>query len=223
MVAKFGPKICGELDVGSDGEWLVTNGLGGVACGTVTGILTRRYHGLLIAAVPEQGRVLLVSKAEEVVRYAGRDYALGANRWSRGAVEPQGFRYIEKFCLAGSVPVWRYACADAVLEKRVWMQDGANTTFVRYELIYASAPADLEVKVLLNYRDIHETPHADGWKTSITAVPQGLRVVAPEGANPIFALSDVAKADARDEWYPKYELALELEGGLCDRADHLAA
>ena len=223
IVVKFGPEICGASDVGSEREWLVTNGLGGFACGTVTGILTRRYHGLLIAAVPEQGRVLLVSKAEEVVRYAGRDYALGANRWSTGAVEPQGFRYIEKFYLAGSVPVWRYACAEAVLEKRVWMQDGANTTFVRYELIYASAPADLEVKVLVNYRDIHETTHADGWKTSITAVPQGLRVVARQGAIPIFALSDVAKADARGEWYRNYDLVVDRERGLDDREDHLLA
>src|ERR1700730_8725821 len=115
----MGPEICGSLDIGTDREWLGTNGLGGFACGTVTGVLTRRYHALLIAAVPELGLVLLVSKAGEVVRYAGRDYALGANRWSSGSVEPQGFRFIEKFHLAGSIPVWRFACADAVLESRV--------------------------------------------------------------------------------------------------------
>ena len=223
IVVKFGPEICGALDAGTEREWLVTNGLGGFACGTVTGILTRRYHGLLIASVPEQGRVLLVSKAEEIVRYAGRDYALGANRWSSGAVEPQGFRFIEKFYLAGSVPVWRFACADAVLEKRVWMQDGANTTFIRYQLIYGSAPADLEVKVLVNCRDIHATTHAHGWKTSVTSIPHGLRVVARDGAIPIYVLSDVAEPDARVEWYRNYDLAAERERGLDDREDHLLA
>ena len=223
IVVKFGPEICGSLDIGTEREWLVTNGLGGFGCGTVTGVLTRRYHGLLIAAVPELGRVLLVSKADEVLRYAGRDYALGANRWSSGAVKPQGFRFIEQFHLSGSIPVWRFACADAVFERRVWMQDGSNTTFIRYELAYASAPAELEVKVLVNHRDIHATTQADDWKTSVTSVPRGLCVVAREGAIPVYLLSDVAQAEARGEWYRNYDLAAERDRGLDDREDHLLA
>jgi predicted glycogen debranching enzyme len=223
IVVKFGPEICGSLDIGTEREWLVTNGLGGFGCGTVTGVLTRRYHGLLIAAVPELGRVLLVSKAEEVLRYAGRDYALGANRWSSGTVEPQGFRFIEQFHLAGSIPVWRFACADAVFERRVWMQDGTNTTFIRYELAYASAPAELEVKVLVNYRDIHAKTQANEWKTSVTSAPRGLCVAAREGAIPVYLLSDVAQAEARGEWYRNYDLAAERDRGLDDREDHLLA
>ncbi len=223
IVVNFGPEICGSLDTGSEREWLVTNGLGGFACGTLTGVLTRRYHGLLIAAAPEIGRVLLVSKAEEVLRYAGRDYALGANRWSSGAVEPQGFRFLERFHLAGSIPVWRFACADAVLEKRVWMQDGANTTFLRYEFAYASASAELEVKILVNHRDIHATTRADHWKTSVTSVSRGLCVAAREGAPPIYLLSDAAAAEARGEWYRNYDLAEERDRGLDHREDHLLA
>jgi len=223
IVVKFGSEICGSLDAGSEREWLATNGLGGFASGTVTGILTRRYHGLLIAAVPELGRVLLIPKAEETLRYAGRDYAMGANRWSSGTVEPQGFRLIEQFRLAGSVPVWRFACADAIFEKRVWMQDGANTTFIRYELVYASAPAELEIKILVNYRDIHATTQAGDWKTSVTPVSGGLCVVAREGAIPVYLLSDVAQGEARGEWYRNYDLAEERERGLDHREDHLLA
>src|SRR5690242_13342170 len=223
MVVKLGPEICGSADTANEREWLVTNGLGGFACGTISGILTRRYHGLLIASVPERGRVLLVSKAEEMLRYAGREYALGANRWSSGAVEPEGFRYIEQFHLAGSIPVWRIACADAVLEKRIWMQDGANTTFVRYELAYGSQPAGLEVKVLVNDRDIHATTKAGDWKTTVTPVPGGLSFAAREGATRLYLLSDVAQAEAREEWYRNYELAMESERGLDDREDHLLA
>jgi predicted glycogen debranching enzyme len=223
IVIKFGSEICGSLDVGNEREWLATNGLGGFASGTVTGVLTRRYHGLLIAAAPELGRVLLIPKAEEILRYAGRDYALGANRWSSGSVEPQGFRLIEQFRLAGSVPVWRFACADAIFEKRVWMQDGANTTFIRYELVYASEPAELEIKILVNYRDIHATTQAGDWKTSVTPVPGGLCVVAREGAIPVYLLSDVAQGEARSEWYRNYDLAVERERGLDHREDHLLA
>jgi predicted glycogen debranching enzyme len=223
IVVKFGSEICGSLDVGSEREWLATNGLGGFASGTVTGVLTRRYHGLLIASLPERGRVLLVSKAEEILRYAGRDYALGANRWSTGTVEPKGFLSIEQFRLAGSVPVWRFACADAIFEKRVWMEDGANTTFIRYELLYASGPTELEVKILVNYRDIHATTQAADWKTSVTPVPGGLCVVAREGATPVYLLSDAAQAEPRREWYRNYDLAAERERGLDHREDHLLA
>lgn len=223
IVVKFGSEICGSLDVGSEREWLATNGLGGFASGTVTGVLTRRYHGLLIASLPERGRVLLVSKAEEILHYAGRDYALGANRWSTGTVEPKGFLSIEQFRLAGSVPVWRFACADAIFEKRVWMQDGANTTFIRYELLYASGPAELEVKILVNDRDIHATTQAGDWKTSVTPVPGGLCVVAREGATPVYLLSDTAQAEPRREWYRNYDLAAERERGLDHREDHLLA
>jgi predicted glycogen debranching enzyme len=223
IVVKFGSEICGSLDVGSEREWLAANGLGGFACGAVTGALTRRYHGLLIASLPDRGRVLLISKAEEILRYAGRDYALSANRWWSGSVEPQGFRFIEQFRLAGSLPVWRFACADAIFEKRVWMQDGSNTTFVRYELLYASGPAELETKVLVNDRDIHSTTQAGDWNTSMTPVPGGLCVVAREGAVPVYLLSDAAQAEARGEWYRNYDLSMERERGLDDCEDHLLA
>jgi predicted glycogen debranching enzyme len=223
IAVKLGPEICGSFEVGSEREWLVTNGLGGFACGTVTGALTRRYHGLLMAALADRGRVLLVSKAEEILRYTGREYALGANRWSSGVIKPQGFRFIERFHLAGSIPVWRFACADAILEKRVWMQDGANTTFVRYELLYGCAAAELELKVLVNDRDLHATTDAGDWNATVTAVAQGLRVVARDGAPPVYLLSDGAQAEPRCEWYRNYELPVERARGLNDREDHLLA
>src|ERR1700722_7135599 len=133
-VVDFGGDICGSPESATSREWLVTNGLGGYASGTISGILTRRYHGLLIAALePPGGRTLLVSKLDEIVAYDGRSFELGANRWADGSVAPTGFRFIERFRLEGTMPVWTFVCADAVIEKRVWMQDGANTTFVRYE------------------------------------------------------------------------------------------
>jgi len=223
IVVHFGPEICGTCESATEREWLVTNGRGGFACGTVAGIQTRRYHGLLIASLPQIGRTLLVSRVEEVLRYAGNEYALSANRWASGSVEPQGFRTIQEFRLAGSVPVWRFACADAVLEKRVWMQDNANTTFIRYNLIYGSAPAQLEVKILVNCRDIHHTTRGAEWKTAVTQVPGGLRVAAREGATPVYLLSDVGQAEARQEWYRDYDLPAERERGLDDHEDHLLA
>ena len=63
LVVDLGPEICGSLETAAEREWLVTNGLGGFASGTVAGLLTRRYHGLLVAALDSpQSRALLVSK-----------------------------------------------------------------------------------------------------------------------------------------------------------------
>ena len=119
----FGRDVCGDLAAAGRREWLVTNGIGGYASGTLAGLLTRRYHGLLIAALePPVGRTLLVTRLDETASYGGGDYALYANRWQGGLVEPPGFHYLERFHLEGTTPVWTFACADALLEKRVWMQ-----------------------------------------------------------------------------------------------------
>jgi hypothetical protein len=137
-VIDFGRDTCGNLIAAEAREWLVTNGIGGFACGTVAGTLTRRYHGLLVAALPSRWhRTLLVSKIEEVVEYHGQVYALGANRWAGGAIDPSGYLHIERFHLEGTTPVWTFACADALIEKRIWMEHGANTTYVQYTAVRA--------------------------------------------------------------------------------------
>src|SRR3954471_16213422 len=81
----FGRDLCTNYSVSSTREWLVTNGAGGFASGTVAGALTRRYHGLLVAALnPPLGRTLLVAKFEENVTYNSRDYPITTNQWHSG-------------------------------------------------------------------------------------------------------------------------------------------
>jgi predicted glycogen debranching enzyme len=249
LTVDLGAEICGSLDVAAEREWLVTNGLGGFACGTVAGALTRRYHGLLIAAESRNApnasrgvsgdapggiasRMLLVAKFDETLHYDGHAYELGANRWKSGGavpvIAPDGFRFIERFHLQGTTPVWTFACADALIEKRVWMQDGANTTYVRYDLVRSSAvPAELEVKALVNYRDIHSTTMRTDFARSgcmeITAVPHGLQVIARAGATPFYLLNEAAEAEPRREWYLNFDLAEERVRGLDDHEDHLLA
>ena len=119
-VVDFGREICGDLRAAERREWLVTNGIGGYASGTVAGLPTRRYHGLLVAALqPPLGRTVLLSKLDETATYDGRAYPLFSNRWGNGAVEPAGYHHIERFWLEGTTPAWSFGCADALLEKRV--------------------------------------------------------------------------------------------------------
>src|SRR5882724_546254 len=133
VTISFGPAICNDLTAAEQREWLVTNGIGGFASGTVAGSSTRRYHGLLVAALnPPAGRTLLVAGLDELVSLVGNTYSLATHRWASGAVAPQGHLLIERFYLDGQFPVWIYKTGAARIEKRIWMRDGENTTFVRY-------------------------------------------------------------------------------------------
>ncbi len=220
----FGREVCGDLHTAEQREWLVTNGIGGFASGTMAGLLTRRYHGLLVAALkPPLGRTLLVAKLEENVEYSGRKYPLSANRWAGGTLDPLGFREIERFRLDGTTPVWTFALADAKLEKRIWMQLGANTTYVEYRLVRASRPLRLELKALVNYRDYHASTHAGDWRMKVEATENGLRVIAFDSATPFCLLSASASAVPAHDWYRNFDLPVERYRGLDDREDHLHA
>jgi predicted glycogen debranching enzyme len=218
----WGREICGRLPAAESREWLCTNGLGGFASGTVAGLLTRRYHGLLVAALkPPVGRTLLAPQVEEVVEYGGEAFALSACRWHDGSVAPEGYKLLEHFCLDGTIPVWTYACADALIEKRIWMEQGANTTYVRYRLARGSGPARLSLRAQVNYRDFHSTTHAGDWLMRVEAVGQGLRVIAFEGARPLALLAERAEAEPAHDWYRGYRLSREEERGLDAIEDHL--
>ncbi len=226
MCIEFGREICGNLNTAESREWLVTNGTGGYASGTVAGLLTRRYHGLLVAALqPPLGRTLLLAKLDETVIYDTRSYPLHANRWADGIVSPQGYQYIESFSLEGTIPVWRFAFADALLEKRVWMQQGANTTYTQYTLHRATQPLKLTLKAMVNYRDYHGSTQANGWQMAVKQVDAGIAVLAYQSATPLYLLSDTALAVASPvhNWYYKFELALERYRGLNNSEDHLHA
>ncbi len=220
----FGREICGDIEASESREWLLTNGQGGFASGTVGGQLTRRYHGLLIAALqPPVGRTLLVPKFDEVVEYDGRPYPLATNRWRSGVIEPQGYRRIEEFRLEGMSPVWTYACADALVSKKIWMEHGANTTYIRYRLERASANVKLSIKALVNYRDFHSLTRAGNWRMGITCVEHGLCVNAFAGAAPFYVLSSAARFDPCHQWYRAFELTMEAQRGMTHQEDHLHA
>ncbi len=221
---EFGREVCGSLEIAEQREWLVTNGIGGYASGTVSGDVTRCYHGVLVAALhPPVGRTQLVAKLEETVGYDGSEFALATNRWLSGAVEPQGYLNIESFRLEGSIPVWRFALADALLEKRIWMQQGENTTYVQYSLLRGNGPFRLAVKALVNYRDFHSRTHAGDWLMRVESVGHGIRITAFDGATPFCLLSATARFEPRHDWYRNFLLPKETARGLDDREDYLFA
>src|SRR5467141_3748248 len=97
-------------------EWLVTNGLGGYASGTVSGVATRRYHGLLIAALPAPlGRIMTLSHlSEKVSLKSGRDVFFGGDELAEDALALHGAEYLVDFRLEVGLPVWQYEIDDVL-------------------------------------------------------------------------------------------------------------
>ena len=213
-----------DVDTAEAREWLVTNGIGGYASATIAGSLARRYHGLLVAALePPVKRTLLVTKIDETVTYRANATELATNRWASGALAPQGYRAIERFRLEGTTPVWTFAVDDALLEKRVWMEHGRNVTYVEYRVVRASATLALALRVFVNYRDFHGTTHAGAWQMRASAEGPGVRIVAYDGAMPIWIVADRGTIAPDHTWYFGFALPREAERGLESIEDHLLA
>jgi len=200
-------------------EWLVTNGLGGFAAGTLSGARTRRYHGLLIAALnPPVGRVVTLAKVDEVVTYAGRTYSLGASEFADGTIAPSGHVMLQSFTTEDGMPVWRYALGDALLEKRIWMAQGVNTTYVRYRLLRASARLELELQPLCTYRDYHAQWRGSG-NPVVTSAGTGCTICVYEGAAPYHLLLDRGEFRPEAAWYWNFRHRCESARGLDDLED----
>jgi predicted glycogen debranching enzyme len=140
-------------------EWLVTNGLGGYASGTISGVLTRRFHGYLISAMPAPfGRVMMLNDLrEEIVFPDGVAARLGGEERIGGPVNLEGARFLTSFRLEMGMPVWRYELDGSVLEKRVFLPHLQNTVHINYRLLGGPSRARIELRPFVQCR-LHEGP-----------------------------------------------------------------
>jgi glycogen debranching enzyme len=139
MSIAFDRSICRDLNETISREWLVTNGLGGYAAGTIAGVLTRIEQGLLVASPRNTGSAqLLLAKIDEEIVFDQRTYYLGTNEYRDGTMNPEGFVHLETFRLEEGFPIFTYhlgGMEGIVLEKRIWMQQGQDTTYIQYRLV----------------------------------------------------------------------------------------
>lgn len=135
-------------------EWLVTNGLGGYASGTIAGTVTWRYHGLLIAAMPAPlGRVVMLNHIAEFLHLAdGRRVQIGGQE----SASPEDIQtcghHITEFRLENQMPIWRYEVEDIVVEKSLVLLHGQNTAHLDYRLLASRAPVQLELRPSMHFR-----------------------------------------------------------------------
>ena len=220
---QLGRDTCNNLGAAQQREWLVANGVGGYAMGTVSGIRTRGYHGLLIAALdPPLGRMLMLASLEETLVTQAESFELFTNSWQPGEVKPNGYQYIESFSLDGTTPVWIYNAGGVRLEKRIWMQPDVNTTYIRYTLLEANTPVEMAIKTLVNHRD-HHARSDTSLDLQVSPVEHGLRIVTPDENAPLYVLSAGADVQPQHDLYENLYLSSEADRGLAARDTNLMA
>jgi len=237
---QLGKEICHDVEAGLNHEWLVTNGLGGYGAGSVVGATTGSYQGLLVAALcPPNERVVLVSKIdEEIILPEGQTLRLGVNEYLEGAIEPQGYVYLEKVSLEGDILCFVYRLSDSLLlEKRIWMEYGQNTTYVQYKLHGTFdrngnvndaswlAPADAHVTLLATpfclTHDYHKaTPEAHDWHFLVEHGGNRCRIRACESAPAYHLIADPGVVFEQDgRWLWRLYHRRDHERGLPDLED----
>lgn len=235
----FGPQLCTNLEIMLEREWLVANGIGGYASATLAGANTRRYHGLLVAALrPPLGRAVLLSKLEETLQAVSLENGetmtrpLSTNLYP-DAVHPSGYEQLESWS-ALPMPTWVWSPWPGYrFEKQVWMAGGENTTYISYCLLEAPAghSVRLDLVPLLAWKDYHTEMKAypglldTAWSSSD---PATLRVTLP-GATNVLARPLVLRLQVRFEngdpfsnawfvgepdWYRRFQHPRERERGM---------
>jgi glycogen debranching enzyme len=198
-------------------EWLVTNGLGGYASGTIGGAPSRRYHGLLIAALPPPyGRRLLLTDVSEELYVGGRRIGQLTAR----TVDDAAHVPLDEFRLEAGLPVWRYDISGVVVEKRMLMPHGQNTVHVLYELISGADFARLDVTLAAHHRS-HDAPVDAPLDERPPLARTGAGYELPIGALPPLRLM----IDATHAWlgeppasWPERRYAVEEARGYMDKA-----
>jgi predicted glycogen debranching enzyme len=156
MEITVGRQLCGSLTEAAAREWLVSDGVGGYAMGTVAGLRTRRYHGTLVVATqPPIGRQLALAALDPVIVVGDRRIRLATHEWADGTVDPAGHVHLESFHLRDGLPRWRWSIGDVALDAELAMLHGRSAVGIAYRLVRAPGPLRLVVEALCTWRDVH--------------------------------------------------------------------
>lgn len=213
---RLGQAECRNLELASRKEWLLTNGTGGYAMGTVSGINTRRYHGHLIAAVePPTGRRLLLSTIEEEIRVGSTAHALSTNQYP-GAIYPEGYLSLVEFAVGSSVQ-WKWKFGSAVVVKELTLGKSIGAATVRYSN-EGSVSLQLSLKPLVCDRDHHsEFSSSSGYPGRVSFDHDSTQIQGASG--PLFLSHPGAERLPVQGWYYRFEHQREQERGLPERDD----
>jgi predicted glycogen debranching enzyme len=181
-------------------EWIETNGRGGFAMGTVSGLPTRRYHGLLVASLrPPVGRTLFLSSLQETVETPEGSFGLGCMRYP-GAVHPDGYKHLAAFHLRPA-PTWEYRGPGFAIRKIVALVPGEDTVLIAYMLLPGSGAARITIRPLLAFRDFHGLTHTNIEADLRAGVGEGFVRFRPYPSLPALTLAHTAGEWGGQAWW----------------------
>lgn len=201
---------CRDFFRSSKLEWLETNGTGAFAMGTVSGVNTRRYHGLLTVSLrPPVERFLTLARIEEEILAGGQAFTLSACQYP-GAVAPRGFENLEEF-RAEPCATWKYCGARTAIEKQVYLVENRQAVVIRYR---ADQPATLRLRLFVAFRDYHSLTHENpSLNQSVYTSPAGIRL-KPYDNLPALDIEFRGRFLKEPHWYRNIEYLEELDRGL---------
>ncbi len=193
-------------------EWIVTNGIGGYASSTVSGANTRRYHGLLVAALnPPVERKVMVSKVEETIVTDDGNFELGSNFYP-GVIHPEGYKTIESF-ERNPLPRTVFYKRGHRLSKTIFMVQGSNTTVVEYENA-GTGKTKLQLTPMFLYRDYHSLYHEDdSFCHYYDMENSSLQIFACDHSEPLFFKYSAGKFNGNYFWHKNNEYPGEQKRG----------
>ena len=203
-------------------EWLESDGLGGFASGTVSGIRTRRYHAILLAATaPPSGRMVLVNGFEAWIESDGHNVAITSQRYANDFVCQDGADHIREFKI-DPWPRWIYALPDGrELEHGILVQPGRVAAILYWRLL-SGAGCTLAVRPLMSGRDYHSMHHENGGFNFTPETHEGRIVFHPYNGVPGVAFQSSARYEHQQDWYRNFLYTEEQARGL-DCMEDLAA
>jgi predicted glycogen debranching enzyme len=208
----------GELHPHLEQEWLITNGLGGFACGTVVGCNTRRYHGLLCAALlPPVGRFMMLNRIGEILRIKGDDRMLELSINQFGdTLHPRGDRYLRRFDMEVALGRWEYDVEGIRIVKEIQMPWRANVVGIRYTVEPRDRPIELSLLPFVRMMDFHALRHE---KTTFEESHGAADFSIKLDANKLVMTADAGSFEPGPDWWYGQTYAIETERGMDDRED----
>lgn len=167
-------RLAADVTEGSRREWLATTGAGDYALGSVCGIATRRYHGMLVGACQAPiGRRMLVPFIDDDAVVDGQRIPLASRRWADGTIDPDGFRQISGFALEDGTPTWLLEAGTARIERRILMLRDERAVAVTWTVTDAAAPVRIDARVFVAHRGHHQVDPDANWTPDVAIAADG--------------------------------------------------